>query len=134
MALSESLITSFARKRNMQHYIWVKVPSAVCDGVDLWWHGLHRKASSWWMWKLSKKCHGLQSSKVMLQQIPDGLHPICGVSPAEVGFIPCSEPGSAHLCWLNDEALLIGWDQDRYYGCESLGNVTWNWSLSSFCF
>ena len=54
--------------------------------------------------------------------------------PAEVGFIPCSEPGSAHLCWLNDEALLIGWDQDRYQGCESLGNLTRNCSLSSFFF
>lgn len=51
-----------------------------------------------------------------------------------MGFIPCSEPGSAHLCWLNDEALLIGWDQDRYQGCESLGNLTRTCSLSSFFF
>ena len=71
VTLAESLIASFARKRNMQHCIWVKVPSAVCDGVDLWWHGLHRKASRLWMWKLSKKCRGLQSSNVMLQQIPE---------------------------------------------------------------
>lgn len=28
----------------------------------------------------------------------------------KVGFIPCS--GAGHLCWLNDEALLIGWDQE----------------------
>lgn len=71
VTLAESLIASFARKRNMQHCIWVKVPSAVCDGVDLWWHGLHRKASRLWMWKLSKKYRGLQSSNLMLQQIPE---------------------------------------------------------------
>lgn len=32
------------------------------------------------------------------------------VSIPQVGFIPCS--GAGHLCWLNDEALLIGWDQE----------------------
>jgi len=32
------------------------------------------------------------------------------VSICQVGFIPCS--GAGHLCWLNDEALLIGWDQE----------------------
>ena len=34
-----------------------------------------------------------------------------GFTIPQVGFIP-SDSG-AHLCWLNDEALLIGWDQDR---------------------
>lgn len=32
------------------------------------------------------------------------------VSIPQVGFIPCS--GAGHLCWLNDEALLIGWNQE----------------------